>query len=72
MAVHCPICKGTRLELMTPDYGYGYGTEFQCLNSGCMGRNGYFRFSDKSDEARAVSDAARGVSASNARRYRDG
>ncbi|MFA4971541.1 MAG: hypothetical protein WC683_02930 [bacterium] len=62
--VKCIWCGSERVGLTTPDYGFGYGAEYECYDCP-IGRNGYRRFSVKSPEARAESRASLALSASN-------
>jgi hypothetical protein len=63
--MRCPLC-GSSVELRTPDYGYGYGTEYACYGCDVYGR----RYSDHSEEAKEESNRSRGLSASNAGKVR--
>ena len=63
--MNCPKCNKP-VSINTPDYGFGYGTEYVCYN--CPKHGGRFTFTSKSKQAREESDASRALSAENARR----
>lgn len=57
--MRCPICNGTA-SLVTPDYGYGYGTEYRCYAG--HGRYGEYSWTVDSDEAKQESNNAHSAS----------
>jgi hypothetical protein len=63
--VKCPWCGTTNNCLRTPDYGFGYGAEFEC-HTCPVGQGGYRRFISHSPEAKVASGASLALSASNA------